>query len=257
MGAGRQPARSDGRSSGASKRGFRPPGAQRRSVRAARRRSSGPPDGTSAGPTAPSPRHARRGSAATSPARAPRPATRCAVAVGVARRPAAPPAPRARPSCAGRGRRRRRRRGDARRSAAATSTLDVECRDADLGEPEAMLLDEVEAQHVAARGVGARRRGRPARPSRPARPVAGTRVRRPSHPIALPRVSSQWYESWRPSSPSRAPGCASRRSRARAAPSSGAPARCGASVALPPERCEGIHARPSLVRHGRAATLRP
>ncbi len=69
--------------------------------------------------------------------------------------------------------------------------LDVEGDDAHLGEPEAVLLDEIEAEDVAA--GRARRVERHLERDRLAGATGrGNGVRGPSQTIALPWVSSQW-----------------------------------------------------------------
>ena len=77
----------------------------------------------------------------------------------------------------------------------------LERRVAELREPEAVLLDEVEREPVAARAGSARARAtrcaqRLARRDRPLERACAS----PSQTIALPRSSSQWYARKRPSS---------------------------------------------------------
>ena len=114
----------------------------------------------------------------------------------------------------------------------ATSTSSSSVRAAELGEPEAVLLDEVEREAGSGPAGAARRRAPRARPSRPARPAAASAVRRPSQTIALPRVSSQWYESCTPVGAARAPRRRARVLEHDAAPSCRAPARGGASARI-------------------------
>ena len=68
------------------------------------------------------------------------------------------------------------------------------------GEPEAMLLDEVEGEAVAPRRPW-RDDGDLERDRSPGSTTGANAVRGPSHTIALPSGSSQWYESWTPSRP--------------------------------------------------------
>ena len=103
-------------------------------------------------------------------------------------------------------------------------------------------------------GGAARRRGRPRSTVSPGATGRGNGVRRPSHQIAFPRLSSQWYESWRPSLPwerqvAEPPFSSTSRAVVRA------PACCGASVQSRQSGARGS-TRPECSAARKAATLR-
>ena len=185
---------SDGHRSEWSKAGWRPTPGPRGELPRGRRRSSRPPSASTAPPTARSPRRARRGCGATSPARAgprrqatrphrllagsggPRPVERSEVGAAHGERAPLDPRP--------------------------DRHLQVERLVPDLREPEAVLLDEVEGEPVAARRDRRRTCDAPT-----ASPVArldrprATGAAMPSQTIGLPSSSSQWYARWTPSRP--------------------------------------------------------
>ena len=90
----------------------------------------------------------------------------------------------------------------ARRACVAPEDVDValERRVAELGEPEAVLLDEVDREPVAPGRDRGRARPSPVSACSPGSTARSSAVRSPSHTIALPRSSSQWYARKRPSS---------------------------------------------------------